>query len=140
MWRTRVTIVAMETRQLFIFIVSDVDVAVNNIRVFIVAMWIQRWVHYALLSNYKLFLTSVNYHNYYIFWMCICIFILIIRHENRILSVPCCIVVCNLSGSAIFSHLLINGTIFGKKLLNMKCSFWFSLRHFYETFLILRII
>jgi hypothetical protein len=38
----------------------------------------------------------------------------------------------------IFPHYLINGTILGKKLLNIKCVFWFSLKHLSETFLILR--
>ena len=39
----------------------------------------------------------------------------------------------------IFPHYLINGTIFGKKVLNTKCEFWFSLQLLSETFLILRI-
>jgi len=38
----------------------------------------------------------------------------------------------------IFPHYLINGTIFLKKLLNIKCVFWFSLQLLSETFLILR--
>ena len=38
----------------------------------------------------------------------------------------------------IFPHYLINGTIFGKKSLNVVCVFWFSLLRSYETFLILR--
>jgi hypothetical protein len=38
----------------------------------------------------------------------------------------------------IFLHYLINGTIFGKPLLNIKCVFWFSLHLLSETFLILR--
>ena len=42
--------------------------------------------------------------------------------------VPYYIVICGLSGSNIFFHILINGTIFGKKLLNMKCVF--CLKHF----------
>jgi hypothetical protein len=37
----------------------------------------------------------------------------------------------------IFPHYLINGTIFGKKLLNVKCVFWFSLQLSPETLLIL---
>jgi hypothetical protein len=40
----------------------------------------------------------------------------------------------------IFPHYLIRGAIFGKKLLNTKCVFWFSLQLLFETFLILRII
>jgi hypothetical protein len=39
----------------------------------------------------------------------------------------------------IFPHYLINGTIFGKKLLNIKCVFWFSVQRLSEIFLILRI-
>jgi cellulose synthase/poly-beta-1,6-N-acetylglucosamine synthase-like glycosyltransferase len=39
----------------------------------------------------------------------------------------------------IFPHSLINGTIFGKKkLLAIKCVFWFALQHLPQTFLILR--
>ena len=38
----------------------------------------------------------------------------------------------------IFPHYLINGTVFEKKLLNIKCVFWFSLQMLSETFLILR--
>jgi len=38
----------------------------------------------------------------------------------------------------IFPHYLINGTIFGKKSLNTKCVFWFSVQLLSETFLILR--
>jgi hypothetical protein len=38
----------------------------------------------------------------------------------------------------IFRHYLINGAIFGKKLLNIKCVSWFSLQSLFKTFLILR--
>jgi hypothetical protein len=38
----------------------------------------------------------------------------------------------------VFPHYLINGMMFGKKLLNIKCVFWFSLQRLSETFLILR--
>jgi hypothetical protein len=38
----------------------------------------------------------------------------------------------------IFSHYFISGTIFGKKLLNNKCVFLFSVQLLSETFLILR--
>ena len=38
----------------------------------------------------------------------------------------------------IFTHYLTNGAIFGKKLLNIKCVFWFCLQLLSETFLILR--
>jgi len=39
---------------------------------------------------------------------------------------------------SIFPHYLINGTILGKKLLNTKCVFWFSVQLLSATFLILR--
>jgi hypothetical protein len=52
----------------------------------------------------------------------------------------CYIAVCGLSGCTIFfPHYLINGTIFGKTLLNTKYVFWFSLQLLFETFDILRI-
>ena len=38
-----------------------------------------------------------------------------------------------------FRHYLINGTIYGKNLLFIKCVFWFFLQLLFETFLILRI-
>jgi hypothetical protein len=38
----------------------------------------------------------------------------------------------------VFPRYLINGTIFEKKLLNIKCVFWLSLQSLSETFLILR--
>ena len=40
----------------------------------------------------------------------------------------------------IFRHYLINDTFYGRKLLNIKCVFQFSLQLLFETFLILRII
>jgi hypothetical protein len=42
--------------------------------------------------------------------------------------------------SYIFLHYLINDTFYGRKLLNIKCVFQFSLQLLFETFLILRII
>jgi hypothetical protein len=58
----------------------------------------------------------------------------VIQHAQRIFSAQLCIVwLFN-----FFSHYLINGTIFEKKLLNIKCVFWFSLKLLSETFFILR--
>ena len=51
---------------------------------------------------------------------------------------PYCDVICGLCLHDIFRHYLINGTIFGKTLLNIKCVFWFSLQLLSKTFLILR--
>jgi hypothetical protein len=54
---------------------------------------------------------------------------------------PHYIIICGLSGSTIFCHTVsYNGTIFGKKLLNIKCVFLFSLQHSHKIFLIPRII
>jgi hypothetical protein len=49
------------------------------------------------------------------------------------------IVICGLTRPEnIFPHYLINGTIFEKKLLNIKCVFRVSLQLLSETFFILR--
>ena len=48
-----------------------------------------------------------------------------------------CDVFCGLWVHHIFRHYLINGTIFRKKLLDIKCVFWFSLQLLSMTFLIL---
>jgi hypothetical protein len=49
--------------QHFLFIVA-VGVAVNNIKVFNVAMEMQQWVTFALLSSYKIFRVAVNSNKY----------------------------------------------------------------------------
>jgi hypothetical protein len=43
-----------------LFIVVGVDVAVHSIKVFIIAMELQEWVRFALLSRYRIFHTAVN--------------------------------------------------------------------------------
>ena len=68
---------------------------------------------------------------------CLCVRVpLLARHATR---VPYCDVTCGPSGSTIFLDYLTNGTIFGKKSLNIEYVFWFSLQLLFETFLILRI-
>jgi hypothetical protein len=57
--------------------------------------------------------------------VCVCILSLVIRHATHIFCVRhyTCTDVCGLCLYHIFPHYLINGTIFGKKLLNIKCVF-----------------
>jgi len=51
----------------------------------------------------------------------------------------CHIFICGLSGCTIFSsHYLANGKIFSRKLLPIKCVFWFPPKDLFETFVILR--
>jgi len=72
-------------------------------------------------------------NEYYTFWGSVCS-----------LSYPTCNAhspYCHLWPVRLYNVLpyyLINGTIFGKTLLNTKCVFWFSLQLLSETFLILR--
>ena len=71
---------------------------------------------------------------YYIFWVCV-----------SSLSYPACIVcLCRITLSSVvcqglqhFFNYLINGMIFRKKLLKIKCVFWLSLQLLSERFLIL---
>ena len=58
---------------------------------------------------------------------------------TRIAHAPYYIGICNLSGcSDTFTHYLINETIFGNALPNIKCVFYLSLQLASERFLILR--
>jgi hypothetical protein len=53
--------------------------------------------------------------------------------------VRCYIVICGLSGCTIYCHSIAYiAVIYGKKLLKLKCVFWFSLQSLSETFHILR--
>ena len=64
---------------------------------------------------------------------CVCARVtLLIQHETRRR-----VVIPGLSGSTTFFDIISNFTIFGKKLLNTKCVFWFSLQLSFETFFIL---
>jgi hypothetical protein len=88
-----------------------------------------------ILRNVRLSIFVVESNKYCIFWVCLFV-ALVMQHINRMRriilpSVTVCL--CN-----IFPHYLIKGTIFGKKLLNVKCLFWFSLQILYEMFIILR--
>jgi len=70
---------------------------------------------------------------YYVFWVCVCSlgYSACNAHTPYYHLWPAPLY-------NIFPHYLINGTIFGEKLLNIKCVFWFSLQIMSETFLILR--
>jgi hypothetical protein len=57
---------------------------------------------------------------------------LLIQYATRVRNV-----ICGLRLHQIYRHYLINGTIFRKKLLNIKYMFGFSLRLLFETFLIM---
>jgi hypothetical protein len=61
--------------------------------------------------------------------------ILVIQHVKRKHH----IVICGLSGSTTFFHIIsFNGTMCGKMLMNLTCVFLFSLQLLSETFLIVR--
>jgi hypothetical protein len=59
-------------------------------------------------------------NKYYILRVCVCSLI----YSARKACAPCCIVICGLSDSAIFSH-IINGAIFVKKIIEHKMYFGF---------------
>jgi hypothetical protein len=72
-------------------------------------------------------------------WQCACILALASWHANQIFFWA--VLYCHLWSvrlCCIFPHYLMNSTIFRKKLLNIKCAFWFSLQLLSVTFLILR--
>jgi hypothetical protein len=71
-------------------------------------------------------------NKYYIFWVCVCS----VSYSACNAHAPYCHL-WPVRLYYIFPHFLINGTIFGKKLPNTKCVFWFSLQLLSETFLIL---
>ena len=51
---------------LLLLLLLGVDVAVNNINVFIVVTEVQQWVPYALLTSHKIFSTSVTSKTFYL--------------------------------------------------------------------------
>jgi hypothetical protein len=54
---------------------------------------------------------------------------------------PCAVLYCRRCTIwlyRMFPHYLIKGTIFGKKVIEQKCMFWFSLHILFETLLIIR--
>jgi hypothetical protein len=76
-------------------------------------------------------------NKYYILWVCVCS----LNYPACNAHAPYYIAIRDAGGGGLyqkFPHYLINGTIFGKMLLNTKCVFWFYLKLLSETFLILR--
>ena len=85
----------------------------------------------ALSRNYRWFSKGINIT----YSECVSV-ALVIQHAERMRTIYCHTLPSPLY--YIFPHYLINGTILGKKLLNTKCVFWFSVQLSSETFLILR--
>jgi TRAP-type uncharacterized transport system fused permease subunit len=69
---------------------------------------------HAILRRFCVSIEPGKSNKYNIFCVCVCV-ALVIQHAKRIRSV----VICGLSGFTILFH--INGGIFEKKLLNIKC-------------------
>jgi hypothetical protein len=58
--------------------------------------------------------------------------VLVTQHAQRMRRIMLSSVAC--LALPIFPHYLINGTTFGKNILNIKCVFWFSLQLLCEIF------
>jgi len=72
---------------------------------------------------------------YYVFSMCVCS--LIYPEYNA--RAPYNIVICGLSASTAFFHIILQTTLFSKwKLLSIECVLWFCLQRLSETFHIIR--
>ena len=109
-------------------IVVGVDVAAITTKVFTVSKERQKWVPFALLASYKILRSTINNDK------CFCL-----SYQVGESHLFCAVVRCYLRPVRlchIFSHWLINGTIFRKELLNIKYAFWFSNKCLYETFFI----
>jgi len=70
-----------------LFIVVDIDVVVNNIKVFSVGMEVQQLSPLKLLSRYKVFCTTVNNNNIK-YYERDCILAVLFLPAKRIFSVP----------------------------------------------------
>jgi Ni,Fe-hydrogenase I cytochrome b subunit len=83
----------------FLFIVVGLDVAINNIKVFSVAMQTHEWVPFAMLSSTKYFvtylITSIKYYE------SVSVLVCDIRHF--IFSASCCIIFSSLFCCALLS-------------------------------------
>jgi hypothetical protein len=67
--------------------------------------------------------------------VCVCS----LSHPARNAHAPCYILICGLSVSNIFFHIIsLTEWLSEKKLVHIKCVFWFSLQILSETFLTLR--
>ena len=71
-------------------------------------------------------------------WAYACAPVALLIQHARNARAPYCIVICGLWLHHIIRHYVINDTVFGKKLFNIKCVSRFSLQLLSKTFLILR--
>jgi hypothetical protein len=130
-------------------VVFRVDVAVNNVKMFSVAVEIQQ-KYCCLATKYFVLLLTIVSMQYSVcvcvcVSVCVCIHLLLTRHANRIFSEPFYIVIsaAYLSLPDIF-HVMSQTAQFSgggggvENLLNKKRVFCFILQLMSETFLILR--
>ena len=103
--------------------VVSVDVDVNNIKVFSVAMDMQQWVPFALLLSNKYIIPLLTVLNIMSLCLYSCCYLACMLH------IFCTVLYCLLWPVwlyHIFPHYLINGTIKKKKILNIECVLIFS--------------
>ena len=76
----------------------------------------------------------IHFLGHSVLWVCVCS----LGYQART-RVPCCIMVCGLSGFTISLPIISQTARFSEKMLvNTKCVFWFYLQRLSEKFLILR--
>jgi hypothetical protein len=86
---------------LFIF---GADVVTKNMKVFRIAMKMQQWNPFSILTSYKIFRTAVNKKSGYVLYITgVCLYpcLSYLTCTSHIFS-PYCIVICGLSGTTTF--------------------------------------